>query len=57
LEEETREAKPWKPQRTQENQRSIRVAERLGESLRGRIDHHGREMLCYGIDRDRYLGS
>ena len=40
-----------------ENQRSIRVAERLGETLRGRIDHYGREMLCYGIDREssRYL--
>jgi RimJ/RimL family protein N-acetyltransferase len=36
-----------------ENRRSIRVAERLGETLRGRIsDHFGREMLCYGIDRE-----
>jgi RimJ/RimL family protein N-acetyltransferase len=36
-----------------ENRRSIRVAERLGETLRGRIpDHYGREMLCYGIDRE-----
>ena len=33
-----------------ENHRSVRVAERLGESLRGRIDHCGREMLCYGIE-------
>jgi RimJ/RimL family protein N-acetyltransferase len=37
-----------------ENQASIRVAERLGESLQGRIDHHGREMLSYGIDRESY---
>lgn len=33
-----------------ENRASIRVAERLGQSLQGRIDHFGREMLCYGID-------
>ncbi len=26
----------------------------LGDTLRGRIDHHGREMLCYGIDREDY---
>jgi RimJ/RimL family protein N-acetyltransferase len=38
-----------------ENQASIRVAERLGETLQGRIDHYGREMLCYGIDRETYL--
>jgi RimJ/RimL family protein N-acetyltransferase len=37
-----------------ENRASIRVAERLGESLQGRIDHHGREMLSYGIDRESY---
>lgn len=37
-----------------ENHRSIRVAERLGESLQGRIHHSGREMLCYGIDRESY---
>lgn len=35
-----------------ENSASIRVAERLGERLRGRIHHFGREMLCYGIDRE-----
>jgi len=35
-----------------ENRRSIRVAERLGETLRGRIHHLGREMLCYGIERE-----
>lgn len=39
-----------------ENQPSIRVAERLGETLRGRILHLGREMLCYGIDRESYAG-
>jgi RimJ/RimL family protein N-acetyltransferase len=38
-----------------ENRASIRVAERLGEVLQGRIDHYGREMLCYGIDRETYL--
>ena len=37
------------------NARSIRVAERIGERLQGRIDHLGREMLCYGIDRETYL--
>jgi RimJ/RimL family protein N-acetyltransferase len=35
-----------------ENQASIRVAERLGETLQGRVDLAGREMLCYGIDRE-----
>ena len=38
-----------------ENQASIRVAERLGERLEDRITHLGREMLCYGIDRETYL--
>jgi RimJ/RimL family protein N-acetyltransferase len=38
-----------------ENRASIRVAERIGESLLGRINHLGREMLCYGIDRDTYV--
>lgn len=38
-----------------ENRASIRVAERIGESPRGRILHFGREMLCYGIDRETYL--
>jgi RimJ/RimL family protein N-acetyltransferase len=37
-----------------ENRASIRVAERIGERLERRIDHYGREMLCYGIDRERY---
>ena len=38
-----------------ENRASIRVAERLGERLQTRIDHYGREMLCYGIDRETYV--
>lgn len=40
-----------------DNQPSVRVAERIGERLQGRIDHLGREMLCYGIDRTTYLAS
>jgi RimJ/RimL family protein N-acetyltransferase len=38
-----------------ENHASIRVADRLGERLQGRINQLGREMLCYGIDRGTYL--
>jgi RimJ/RimL family protein N-acetyltransferase len=38
-----------------ENRASIRVAERIGESLLDRINHLGHEMLCYGIDRETYL--
>jgi RimJ/RimL family protein N-acetyltransferase len=38
-----------------ENHASIRVVERLGERLEGRIQHFGREMLFYGIDRETYL--
>ncbi|HTQ78389.1 MAG TPA: GNAT family N-acetyltransferase [Thermoanaerobaculia bacterium] len=38
-----------------ENRASIRVAERLGERLEGRITHLGREMLCYGLARATYL--
>jgi RimJ/RimL family protein N-acetyltransferase len=38
-----------------ENRASIRVAERLGERLEDRITHLGREMLCYGLDRETYL--
>lgn len=38
-----------------ENHASIRVVERLGERLEGRIQHFGREMLCYGLDRETYL--
>ena len=34
-----------------ENRASIRVAERIGERLEGRVHHLGREMLCYGIGR------
>jgi RimJ/RimL family protein N-acetyltransferase len=40
-----------------ENQASVRVAERIGEHLQGRVDHFGREMLCYGIDRETYLAQ
>jgi RimJ/RimL family protein N-acetyltransferase len=36
------------------NRASIRVAERIGERFQGRIEHLGREMLCYGIDRESY---
>ena len=35
-----------------ENRASIRVAERLGESLQGRTAVAGRELLVYGIDRE-----
>lgn len=37
------------------NDASIRVAERLGERLEGTISHLGRELLCYGLDRETYL--
>jgi RimJ/RimL family protein N-acetyltransferase len=37
-----------------ENRASIRVAERLGQSLQARLQHLGREVLCYGIDREGY---
>jgi RimJ/RimL family protein N-acetyltransferase len=37
------------------NHASVRVAERLGERLESRINHLGREMLCYGLDRTTYL--
>ncbi len=36
------------------NHASRRVVERLGERLQGTIQHNGREMLCYGIDRGSY---
>jgi RimJ/RimL family protein N-acetyltransferase len=39
-----------------ENRNSIRVAERLGESLQGQTDLMGNEYLIYGIDRERYIG-
>jgi RimJ/RimL family protein N-acetyltransferase len=38
-----------------ENRASIRVAERIGERLQGRLQFFGREMLCYGIDRESYV--
>ena len=38
-----------------ENRASIRVAERIGETLEGRINHLGREMLVYGLGREAYL--
>ena len=34
---------------------SIRVAERIGERLEGRIEHFGRPMLRYGLERVTYL--
>ena len=37
-----------------DNAASIRVAERIGERLQGRIHHFGRDMLCYGVDRETY---
>ncbi len=40
-----------------ENRASIRAAERIGERLEGRIQHLGREMLLYGLDRETYLGK
>lgn len=38
-----------------ENRASIRLVERL-ERLLCRIEHPGKEMLCYGIDRESYSG-
>jgi RimJ/RimL family protein N-acetyltransferase len=40
-----------------ENRASIRVAESIGERLQDRINHLGREMLCYGLDRETYLAD
>jgi RimJ/RimL family protein N-acetyltransferase len=37
------------------NHASIRVVERIGEQLEGGINHAGREMLVYGLDRDTYF--
>ena len=37
------------------NHASIRVVERIGERLEGRIDHFGRLMLLYGLDAPRYF--
>jgi RimJ/RimL family protein N-acetyltransferase len=39
------------------NHASIRVVERIGERLEGRIDFLGRQMLLYGLDRATYLGE
>lgn len=36
------------------NQASIRTVERLGQRLESRIQHFGREMLRFGIDRESY---
>jgi RimJ/RimL family protein N-acetyltransferase len=40
-----------------ENRASIRVAERIGERLQGRIHHLGREMLCFDIERENWRDS
>ncbi|HSS47561.1 MAG TPA: GNAT family N-acetyltransferase [Thermoanaerobaculia bacterium] len=40
-----------------ENQASIRVAERLGETLQGRIEMMGQDRLVYGIDRESYAAQ
>jgi RimJ/RimL family protein N-acetyltransferase len=40
-----------------ENDRSIRVAGRLGETLQGHVNLNGHEMLCYGIDREIYTAQ
>jgi len=37
-----------------DNHASIRVAERLGETRRGRTEMRGEERLVYGIDRESY---
>ncbi len=37
-----------------DNHASIRTVERLGERLESRIQHFGKEMLCFGIDRESY---
>jgi RimJ/RimL family protein N-acetyltransferase len=39
------------------NTPSIRVAERLGEQLRGRAELFGHEVLIYGIDRATWSRS
>jgi RimJ/RimL family protein N-acetyltransferase len=51
----------WKKERVislinPENRASIRVAERLGETLQGRHEMGGREYLVYGISRASYAG-
>jgi RimJ/RimL family protein N-acetyltransferase len=37
------------------NHASIRVVERIGERLEGRIDHMGGQRLLYGLDRATYF--
>lgn len=37
-----------------ENRASVRLVERIGERLLARIEHQGREMLCYGVDREAW---
>ena len=39
------------------NRASVRIVERIGETLLGRIEHIGREMLLYGIDRESWAGG
>jgi RimJ/RimL family protein N-acetyltransferase len=41
----------------QENLASIRVAERLGESLQGRTEMMGQERLVYGLGRESYAAQ
>ena len=40
-----------------ENQGSIKVAERLGETVEGRTELMGKETLVYGISRDKWGGE
>jgi RimJ/RimL family protein N-acetyltransferase len=40
-----------------ENLASLRVAERIGESLQSHIEHTGRTFLCYGIDRESHAAQ
>lgn len=37
-----------------ENAPSIRVAERLGERVEGQVELYGKEILVFGIDRERW---
>ena len=39
------------------NTASVRVAERLGERLEGRVELHGGEALVYGITREDWLAA
>ena len=40
-----------------ENVASIRVAERLGETVKGRTQLMGKDVLIYGIDRQHWLAA